>query len=121
MVELHIEPICSIFDLLLGIGLIALGLCGFAIIITVEICYFRKPKKGGSARDAQADRGKHKTVSDTRRSIRSAGLQALFYKLSSKGRPFQTWIRCMPYGFKRKDTEASISALAQVWERSRAH
>ncbi len=44
MVELHIEPLADIFDLLLGIGLIGLGLCGLAVIITVEIFYFRNPK-----------------------------------------------------------------------------
>jgi hypothetical protein len=27
----------------------------------------------------------------------------------------------MPYGFKRKDTEASISALAEIRKRSCAH
>lgn len=40
--ELHIEPLVHFTDLLLAIGLIGLGLCGFAIVITVEICYFRK-------------------------------------------------------------------------------
>lgn len=44
MIELHIEPLCKTTDLLLGIGLILLGLCILAIIITVEICYFRNPK-----------------------------------------------------------------------------
>ena len=45
MTELHIEPLCSIFDLLLGIGFIALGLCGLAVIATIEIYHFRKGGK----------------------------------------------------------------------------
>jgi hypothetical protein len=49
MTELHIEPLCSIFDLLLGIGLIALGLSILAIVITVEIYYFR----GGVAKSGK--------------------------------------------------------------------
>lgn len=117
MVELHIEPLCDIFDLLLGIGLIGLGLCGFAIIITIEICYFRR---GGAACDAAGNRRKQKALSDSGRSFRSAGLQAVFYKLSSKGRPFQTWIRSMPYGIKCAHPEAGFPALAQIWERSSA-
>lgn len=44
MTELHIEPLYKTTDLLLGIGLILLGLCILAIIITVDICYFRNPK-----------------------------------------------------------------------------
>ena len=44
MVELHIEPLVNFADLILAIGLIGLGLCGLAIIITVEIYYFRNPK-----------------------------------------------------------------------------
>lgn len=118
MTELHIEPLCKTTDLLLGIGLILLGLCILAIIITVEICYFRK---GGAAHDAARNRRKRKELSHTGRSIRSVGLQAIFYKLSSKGRPFQTWVRSMPYGIKRENPEAGFPALAQVWERSRAH
>jgi|GEM_PF-6137193 len=42
MCELTITPLCDIFDLLLGIGLILLGLSLLAIVITTEICYFRK-------------------------------------------------------------------------------
>lgn len=58
MNELTITPICDIFDLLLGIGLIALGLCGIAIVITVEIFYFRRGgKKHGKTirKSARAD------------------------------------------------------------------
>lgn len=62
MNELTITPICDIFDLLLGIGLIALGLCGLAIVITVEIFYFRR---GGR---------KHgKTCAEHQRSSRGCG------------------------------------------------
>lgn len=128
MTELHIEPLVHFTDLILAIGLIGLGLSILAVVITVEIYYFRNPervkeanKKGGAASDAARDRKRRKAFSHTGRSFRSAGLQALYYKLSSKGRPFQTWIRCMPYGIKRKDTETSVSALAQVWKRSCPH
>lgn len=120
MTELHIEPLCSIFDLLLGIGLIALGLCGFAIVITVEIYYFRR-RKGEAAYDAARDGRKCQALPYAGRSIRSAWLQAVHYKLSSKGRPFQTWIRCMPYGRKRENPEAGFPVLAQIWERHSAH
>jgi hypothetical protein len=44
MVELHIEPLVTVADLLIAIGLIGLGLSILAIIITVEICYFRGGK-----------------------------------------------------------------------------
>lgn len=44
MVELHIEPLVHFTDLLLAIGLIGLGLSILAILITVEIYYFRNPK-----------------------------------------------------------------------------
>lgn len=39
--ELHIEPLATIGDLILSIGLIGLGLSILAVIITVEIYYFR--------------------------------------------------------------------------------
>ena len=109
--ELHIEPLVNFADLILAIGLIGLGLSILAVVITVEIYHFRK---GGAEHDAARNRGKHKEFHYSGRSIRSFRLQALFYKLSSKGRPFQTWIRCMPYGIKRKDTETSVSALAKI-------
>ena len=43
--ELIITPLCDIFDLLLGIGLIALGISGLIVVATVEIYYFRKGGK----------------------------------------------------------------------------
>lgn len=44
---LYIEPLVTVADLLIAIGLIGLGLSGLAVIITVEYCYFRK---GGTKR-----------------------------------------------------------------------
>jgi hypothetical protein len=41
----HVEPLVDIFDLLLALGFIALGICGLAVVITVEIYYFRKGGK----------------------------------------------------------------------------
>lgn len=40
--ELHIEPLVHFTDLILAIGLIGLGLSILAVVITVEIYYFRK-------------------------------------------------------------------------------
>lgn len=45
MVELHIEPLVHFADLILSIGLIGLGLSILAVVITVEIYYFRKGGK----------------------------------------------------------------------------
>lgn len=45
MVELHIEPLVHFTDLLLAVGLIGLGLSILAIVVTVEIYYFRKGAK----------------------------------------------------------------------------
>ena len=44
--ELIITSQATIFDLLLGVGLIGLGLSIMAVMITIEICYFRNQKKG---------------------------------------------------------------------------
>ena len=44
--ELIITSQATIFDLLFGLGFIALGLAIMAVLITVEICYFRNQKKG---------------------------------------------------------------------------
>lgn len=51
--ELHIEPLVHFTDLLLAIGLIGLGLSILAIIITVEICYFRGGGKNESNRSCK--------------------------------------------------------------------
>ena len=53
--ELYIEPLVTIADLLLAIGLIGLGLSIGAIIITVEIYYFRGGKYHGKT-GAQPER-----------------------------------------------------------------
>lgn len=45
MTELIITPAADIFDLLLGIGLIALGLAIMAVLITIEICERRAPSE----------------------------------------------------------------------------
>ena len=44
----NVEPLVDIFDLLLALGLIALGICGLAVVITVEVYHFRK---GGKSSD----------------------------------------------------------------------
>lgn len=67
MTELRIIPLVNVADLLIAIGLIGLGLCGFAIVITVEICYFRK---GGIVHDAARNRKKRKELPDAGRSVR---------------------------------------------------
>ena len=57
MTELTITPLCDIFDLLLGIGLIALGVCGWIVIITIEIYYFRRGGKKHGKTCAEHQRG----------------------------------------------------------------
>lgn len=47
--ELHIEPLVHFTDLLIAIGLIGLGLSILAVLITVEIYYFR----GGVAKSGK--------------------------------------------------------------------
>lgn len=52
---LYIEPLVNFADLILAIGLIGLGLSILAIIITVEVCYFR----GGGKNESNRSRKTH--------------------------------------------------------------
>lgn len=75
MVELHIEPLVHFTDLLLAIGLIGFGLSILAIVITVEICYFRKggKKHGKTGAESQGSRGGCKRVGAYHESLGNAG------------------------------------------------
>ena len=88
MSTLTITPTADIFDLLLGIGLIALGLSILVVVVMVEIFYFRKGGRQGDRlqgprnRDGAAARGGLREI----RGGKAAGLRHRPHKHHARGR-----------------------------------
>lgn len=82
MTELTITPLADIFDLLLGIGLIALGLSILAVVITVEIYHFRKGGLRNEGNRCRKNHGERPAVHSDRIAER-----VIAFRMGYKNRP----------------------------------